>query len=220
MNRARLFWRSTIGKKVVMALTGMILVGFVFAHMVGNFLIFQGPDTLNAYGAFLQGQKGLLWLLRIVLLVSLLLHVTAAVQLTRLKETARPIDYVRREPQVSTLAARSIRWGGAFLLLFIIYHLLNFTVGTVNPNQPFNHANIYQNVVAAYQVWYVVLFYVLSMVALALHLYHGLWGMLQTLGLNHVAYAGARRTFAATIAVIIFLGFTTIPVAVWTGVVR
>ncbi|HXE58738.1 MAG TPA: succinate dehydrogenase cytochrome b subunit [Gemmatimonadales bacterium] len=223
MTRARLFWRSTIGKKIVMALTGLVLVGFVVAHMLGNLQALPwlgGEEKLNAYARFLQGLGGGLWALRIVLLVSLVLHVTAAYQLTRLDLGARPRRYVRKEPQASTVAARTIRWGGVFLLLFIVLHLANFTFGVINPNRPFVHAEVYDNVVAAYRRWYFVVLYLAAMVALGLHLYHGVWGMLRTLGLEHPGYARGLRTVATVLAVIVSVGFAAIPIAVAVRLVR
>ena len=114
------FWRSTIGKKVVMAVTGIMMLGFVVAHVTGNLLVFRGAQHMNEYGAFLKGLGGLLWAMRLALLLAVILHVVAAVQLTRRSRAARPIDYRGRQPQVSTLAARTIRWGGVLLALFIV----------------------------------------------------------------------------------------------------
>ena len=212
------FWRSTIGKKVVMAVTGLILVGFVVGHVLGNLLVFQGPDRFNEYSAFLKSLGGPLWAVRGVLVISAILHVVAAVQLTRRKQVARPVGYVRQEPQVSTIASRTIRLGGFLLLVFIIFHLLHFTTGSVHP--AFSHTDVYGNVVTGFSVWWVSAFYVVSMVALGLHLYHGVWSSFRTVGVNPPSAYPLRRRFAAVLALGVWLGFTVIPVAVVAGMVR
>ncbi|MGH7717368.1 MAG: succinate dehydrogenase cytochrome b subunit [Gemmatimonadaceae bacterium] len=212
------FYRSTIGKKLVMAVTGLIMVGFVVGHVSGNLLVFRGRTALNAYAAFLKDTGALLWLVRGLLLASLLLHVVAAVQLTRRDLQARPVGYGRREAQVSTFASRTIRWGGVALLLFIVYHLLHFTTGTLHPS--FSRTDVYHNMVAAFQVWWVSAIYVAAMIALGLHLYHGGWAAVRTLGFSKPGENPLRHRVAAVLAVAVWLGFTVIPVAVLAGLVR
>ena len=191
-NRVMAFWHTMIGKKVVMAVTGIVLIGFVIAHMLGNLKIFSSPDEINAYSRFLReigspelayGQ--LLWVVRIVLLICVALHITAAVQLSRMSLAARPVRYNVKRNIETTFAARMMRWGGALLVAFIIFHLLHLTAGAVGFRAgQFRHLAVYQNVVAAFAIWPIALFYVVAMAALCLHLYHGIWNMLQTLGWN------------------------------------
>lgn len=212
------FWDSTVGKKIVMAATGLVMVLFVIGHMAGNLLAFAGPARINAYGAFIHGTGELLWLVRIVLLTSVVLHIIAAYQLTRIEMAARPVAYARREPQVSTLAARTIRWGGALLLVFIVFHLLHFTTGTVHPD--FVKGDVYGNMVVGFRVWPVALFYVLAMVALGLHLYHGTWSALRTLGVARPSGHPLHRRAATVLAIVVAGGFAVIPLAVMLGLLR
>lgn len=211
-----------------MAVTGLLLVLFVIGHMAGNLQVFIGPAKMNTYAAFLQGLGELLWLVRIALLVALLLHVTMALQLTRLNHAARPVDYSTRKPQVSTLASRSMRGGGVLLLVFIVFHILHFTTGTVFPmaSQPdarhpaFSHTDVYGNVISAFHVPWVVAFYVVAMLFLMLHLFHGAWSSVRTLGLVKPSRHPLRRHAATAIALIVWIGFTAVPVAVLLGAVR
>lgn len=212
------FYRTTIGKKVVMAGTGIILVGFVIGHVLGNLLVFRGPEAMNDYAALLKANAGLLWTVRLGLLAAVVLHITAALQLTRLDRAARPVGYAKYERQASTLGSRSMRWGGVALALFIVYHLLHFTTGTVHPT--FSHTDVYGNVVAAFGVWWIVLIYVAAMVFLGLHLYHGVWSVGRTLGVAPRSEQPLRRRLATVIAVLVWLGFTAIPLGVFFGVVR
>jgi succinate dehydrogenase / fumarate reductase cytochrome b subunit len=212
------FYESTIGKKIVMAVTGLIMVGFVVGHVAGNLLVFRGRDEINAYAAFLKGTGALLWSVRLLLLVSVILHIAAAVQLTRRDLAARPTGYRRKEPQVSTFASRTIRWGGVALLLFIVYHLLHFTTGTLHPS--FSHVDVYHNMVTAFSTWWVVAIYVLAMAALGLHLYHGAWASVRSLGFSRPGVNPLRHRVAVVLAIALWLGFTIIPLAVFAGVVR
>ena len=219
MKRLLRFWRSTIGKKVAMAITGAILIGFLISHVLANLLILTGvPDGINAYGAFLRSQPALLWGGRALLLFAVVVHVIAAVQLTRLDRAARPVGYSRVKPQTSTIASRTIRWGGLLILLFVVYHILHFTTGTVHPD--FVHGDPYRNVIVGFDVKWVAAFYVVAMVAVGLHLYHGTWSAFRTLGLVQPSANPMQRRVATILAVGIWLGFTLIPVAVVTGLVR
>ena len=219
-------YRSTIGKKLIMAVTGLVLVVFVIGHMAGNLQQFLGPARMNAYAAFLKSTGELLWIARLGLLAATVLHVVMAYQLTRIKRAARPIDYAKREPQVSTLASRTMRWGGALLLVFIVFHILHFTTGTVFPiaSQPgapaFSHTDVYRNVVSAFRNPWVVLFYVVAMLFLLLHLIHGAWSSVRTLGLSKPSRNPLHRRVSTIIAVVVWLGFSAIPVAVFLGVIR
>jgi succinate dehydrogenase / fumarate reductase cytochrome b subunit len=156
------------------------------------------------------------------------LHVLMAYQLTMIKRAARPIDYAKREPQVSTLASRTMRWGGVLLLVFIVFHILHFTTGTVFPiaSRPdaqypaFSHTDVYGNVVSAFRNPWVSLFYVVAMLFLLLHLFHGAWSSVRTLGLSKPSRHPLHRRVSTIIAVVVWLGFTAIPVAVLFGVIR
>jgi succinate dehydrogenase / fumarate reductase cytochrome b subunit len=227
-HRLLAFWHTMIGKKVVMAVTGVVLVGFVIAHMVGNLKIFEGPEEINAYSRFLRevgnpalayGQ--LLWIVRIILLLCVALHITAAYQLSRMSWAARPVGYDVKRNIETTYAARLMRWGGVLLVVFIVFHLTHLTAGAVGfqPGQ-FKHLAVYQNVVAAFTLWPVALFYVVAMGALCLHLDHGIWSMLQTLGWNNARNERTLKVASRTIAIVVFLGFSSVPVSVWAGWLR
>ena len=227
-HRLTAFWHTMIGKKVVMAVTGIVFIGFVIGHVFGNLKIFEGPDQINAYSRFLRevgmpelGYGQLLWLVRIVLLVSVTLHITAAVQLTRMSRAARPIGYAAKRDIETSWAARTMRWGGVLLVAFIVFHLLHLTGGVVGFGAgQFKHLAVYQNVVAAFAVWPVAVFYIVAMAALCLHLSHGIWSMLQTLGWNTARNEATLKIISRVIAIVVFIGFTSVPVAVMTGWLR
>lgn len=218
--RAEPFLASTIGKKVVMAVTGVILFGFVVAHMIGNLQAYMGPQALNAYAVWLREllHGAGLWIARIVLLVSVILHIWAAVALTLENRRARPVAYRRREFERSTYASRTMVWSGPILALFVVYHLLHFTFGTVHPS--FVEGDVYHNFVEGFRSPAVSLFYILSMLALGLHLYHGVWSMLQTLGLSHPRYNFLRHGLAGLFTAIVVVGNISFPLAVLMGVIR
>ena len=220
MSRLQLFWDSTIGKKIVMGVTGLIMVAFVIVHMIGNLQVFVGAAKINAYSHFLHHTIAeLLWVARIVLLGSVVLHIVAAVQLTRRDRAARRVSYARKVPQTATISSRSMRWGGVALALFIVFHLLHLTTGTIRP-APFVEGNIYATMVGGFQIWWVALIYVLAMIALGLHIFHGAWAAVRTLGLNKPSPYPLRRPLALAVAIIIWAGFTIVPIAVYFGWVR
>jgi succinate dehydrogenase / fumarate reductase cytochrome b subunit len=225
MSRVDALTHSLVGKKILMAVTGAILVGFLVGHVYGNLKIFQGPDHFNAYaeglrtlGAPLFGRSHLLWIARAVLLASIAGHVWAAYAVTRASWHGRPVPYKALHQVETTYAARTMRWGGVLILAFVIYHLLDFTFGRVNPG--FVPGDAYRNVVASFSVPAVAISYLIAMLALGLHLYHGLWSACQTLGLNHPRYNQLRRGAAGALTLLIVAGFIAIPLAVLAGVVR
>jgi succinate dehydrogenase / fumarate reductase cytochrome b subunit len=220
MGRLRQFYGSMVGKKFVMGVTGLIGIGFVVVHALGNLLVFRGPDAINSYSRFLKGTGELLWGLRIVLIVAVVLHVIAAVQLTRQSRAARPVGYVKREPQAATLASRTMRWGGALLLAFIVIHILHFTTGTIRPAGVFSHQDVYANVVTSFQIWWVALFYVVSMIALGFHLFHGVWSSVRSVGVSPPSAMPLHHRISTVLAILIWAAFTAIPVAVFSGLVR
>jgi len=214
------FAQSTIGRKVIMAVTGILLVGFVMGHVAGNLLVFSGPEALNAYGALLKTSAVVLWTVRLTLLTAVILHIWAAVTLTRLNQVSRPVGYARREPQVSTPAARLMRVGGFFLLAFIVVHLLHLTTGTIHHGYLFSHTDVYGNVLSSFQVPWLAGFYIVAMVALLAHLSHGIWSFFQTMGWSHPRFNTVRRVVATIVALMVSLGFIAIPAAILGGVLR
>ena len=220
MTGPRGFLSSTIGQKTVMAVTGIVLVGFVFVHMIGNMLLYQGPEAINAYGhelrTLLHGSA--IWIARAVLLASVVLHIASAFALTRTNAAARPVPYGKWQAKDSTYASRTMRWSGVILLAFIVYHLMHFTFGNVHPS--FVEGDVYHNVVAGFQVWPVAVSYVIAMVLLGLHLHHGVWSMFHTLGVSHPRYRALLRTGAAVYAIVIVLGNVSFPLSVLFGLVR
>lgn len=214
------FWASTNGKKAVMAVTGFILILFVIGHMLGNLQVFEGPKTLNAYGHFLHSVPEILWAVRIVLIVSVVLHIFASIQLALRKSQARPVAYARRQNVASSYASRTMYWSGPILLAFVIYHLLNFTAGAIHPGATFVEGDVYHNVVSGFQVWWVSAWYVFSMVLLGLHLRHGAWSMFQSIGFNHPRHTPILKKAAWVFAIVIAGGYISIPVAVMLGFVR
>ena len=227
-NPAVVLWGTMVGKKVVMAVTGVVLVGFVIAHMLGNLKIFLGAEAIDAYAGFLRAMGEplfpygmLLWVVRIVLLTCVALHITAAVQLTRMNWAARPQAYDTKRSIATTYAARTMRWSGVILALFIVFHLLHLTGGVVGFRPgAFVHLSVYHNVVAAFSVWYVSLFYIVAMACLCLHLDHGIWSMLQTLGWNNARTTPALQALSRGAALVVFVGFISVPVAVLAGWLR
>ena len=219
MNRLRLLWDSSIGKKTIMAVTGLVWVAYLVTHMLANLLVFQGPAKINAYSAFLHGTGGALWAARLVLLVALVLHVVAAVQLAGRQQEARPQGYAAgRKPQVSTLASRTMRWGGALILLFLVFHILHFTVGTAHPG--FIEGDPYHNVATGFHDLAVVILYLIAMAFVGLHFYHGIWSSGRSLGMSPPSPRPLRRSLALALGLLIWLGFSVIPIAVYAGAVR
>jgi succinate dehydrogenase / fumarate reductase, cytochrome b subunit len=227
-NPAVALWSTVVGKKVVMAVTGVVLVGFVIAHMVGNLKIFLGAEAIDSYAAFLRTMgeplvpyETLLWVARFILLTSVVLHIVAAVELTLINRSARPCAYETKRSIATSIAALTMRYSGVLLALFIVYHLLHLTVGAVGFSPGgFHHLKVYDNVVAAFSVWYVSLFYIVAMAALCLHLDHGVWSMFQTLGLNNAGMSPALRVVSRVVAGLVFAGFIAVPVAVLAGWLR
>ena len=211
---------SSIGKKVVMAVTGIVLFGFVVGHMLGNLQVYMGPQALNDYAVFLReflhGQG--LWITRALLIACVVLHIWAATSLTLANRAARPVGYRLHQYQESTYASRTMRWSGVILFLFVWYHLMHFTFGNVHPS--FEEGNVYHNFIAGFSTAWVSGFYILAMLCLGLHLYHGVWSMLQTLGLSHPRYDHLRHAFATLITVVVVAGNISFPIAVLTGFIH
>ena len=220
MSLAAGFLQSSIGRKVVMAVTGAILVVFVIGHMVGNLTVYLGPEALNGYAVFLRKflHGSALWIVRAVLLVSVTLHIWSATSLTLDSRRARPKGYRELEWKESTYASRTMRWGGVIILLFVIYHLLHFTFGTAHPS--FVEGDVYHNFVTGFRSVPVSIVYIFAMLALGLHLRHGVWSMFQTLGVSHPRYIAMARAAAWVAAVVVVVGNVSFPIAVLTGIVK
>jgi succinate dehydrogenase / fumarate reductase cytochrome b subunit len=218
--------RSTIALKLMMAVSGIVFIGFVLLHMYGNLKAFGGHDAYNTYAEHLRTlgepmlpRSGLLWVIRAALIVSLVVHVYCAVVLWRRAGSARSTKYAVKKNKHSSISSRFMRWGGLTLLVFIVWHLLNFTIGKINvtggaTNDPYNL------LVDSFSVWWLTLIYLVAMAALGLHLHHGVWSSMQTLGLTNTAQARTRSKRAGlVVAVVIAGGFSLVPIFVVAGVI-
>jgi succinate dehydrogenase / fumarate reductase, cytochrome b subunit len=212
------FYSSTVGKKAAMAASGAVLFLFVAAHLAGNLQIYEGPQKLNDYSRLLHSMPALLWGARVGLLAMVLLHIWSAIQLAVRNYDARPTGYVRKKAAGSTYASRTMYWSGPIILAFVIYHLLDFTFGSVNPN--YQEGDVYGNVVSSFQVPLISAFYILAMLLLCLHLYHGLWSMFQSLGWLREGNRPMFQRAAAAVALVIAAGNISIPISVLAGWVR
>jgi succinate dehydrogenase / fumarate reductase, cytochrome b subunit len=217
LTRVARFYESTIGKKAIMAVTGLILFGFLIAHMLGNLQIFLGAEVMDHYAETLHGNPALLWTVRIVLLVSVLLHIWASVQLSMIKKEARPSAYVKRANVSSSWASRSMMLSGPVVAAFVIFHLLHLTTGTIHPQFVPLHA--YENLVTGFLIPFAVA-YVVVMVLIGFHLSHGIWSLFQSLGFSHPRYTPLIKKFAAIFSWVLVAGFISVPLAVLTGLVR
>ncbi|WP_344498004.1 succinate dehydrogenase cytochrome b subunit [Streptomyces enissocaesilis] len=219
----RSFWGSTVGKKTVMAVSGLIMLMYLVAHMLGNLKIFFGSGEFNAYAHWLRtmGEPLLhhewaLWVVRVALLAAVVLHGVAAYQLSRRDIAARPSKYVHKRRRAS-YATRTMRWGGIILALFVVWHLLDLTTLTVNENAQAGRP--YENVVATFSTWYGNVIYLVAMLAVGLHVRHGFWSAAQTLGVGNARRDRILKTVANGLALVLTAGFVSVPVAVMTGVV-
>ncbi len=218
-------YRSTIGMKVAMAATGFVLYGFVFVHMWGNLKVYAGREYLNHYAEFLRevgapffGYEQVLWILRVVLLASVALHFYSAAVLTLRDRASRPVGYAVKKDQVTSYASRTMIWGGIIVALFVVYHLLDLTIGTLNPN--FRQGDPYGNLVASFRVVPVAIFYILAVAALGVHLFHGVWSMFQTIGWNGPRVDRVWRALALATAAAFVVGNDSIPISILAGLVK
>ena len=219
-------YRTTVGKKMLMAGSGLVLVGFVLAHMVGNLKIFLGRTELDTYAAGLRTlgepifpEGSLLWALRTIVFAAFVTHIVCAIQLSLRSRAARQIRYQKTDHVKADFPAVTMRWGGLFLALFVVFHLANFTWGNIHPGYTYVRGHVYNNVVGTFKQWWMTLIYLVMMGALGLHLFHGTWSMFQTLGWNNRRWNTIVRRATAAVALIIFLGFISVPIAVYAGVV-
>jgi succinate dehydrogenase / fumarate reductase cytochrome b subunit len=229
--RHRAFWplelyRSAVGKKWVMAITGIALLGYVFAHMVGNLKLYLGAGDLNHYGEFLREllvpilpRTVTLWLMRLGLIAAFVLHIHAAYALTRMNHRARPDAYAGgRDYVAANFASRTMRWTGVIVGLYVVFHLADLTWGTANPE--FVRGDTYGNLVASFERTPVAVLYIVANVALGVHIFHGTWSLFQSLGWNNPRFNRWRVGFARGFAALIVVGNVGFPIAVMTGVVE
>lgn len=221
---ARTMWDSSVGKKTVMAVSGIAMLLYLIAHMIGNLKIFFGAGEFNDYSHWLRtmGEPALhyewaLWGIRVVMLVAVVAHAVSAYQLSRRDIKARPTQYVHKKPR-SSYATRTMRWGGVILGLYIIWHVLDLTTGTVHSGG-YQEGDPYDNVVDTFSTWYGNVIYITAMVALGLHIRHGLWSAAQTLGIGSRRRDRTLKSVANITALSLSLGFIILPVSVMTGVV-
>lgn len=219
--RAPNFWQTTNGKKVVMAVTGFILFLFIIGHLLGNLLVFAGPERFNTYARILHFDETLLWIARAILIICVVLHIIATVQLALRNKAARPVGYAKKKSINSTYASRTMYWSGPIILAFVIFHLLEFTSGTIHPNSVFIPGNVYHNVLAGFQVWWVSAWYIFALILLGFHLRHGLWSMLQSFGMPHsLRRERVLKQIALVVATLIIIGYIMIPISVLTGILK
>jgi len=227
MSWLRTLWKSALVKKAVMAVTGVMLFGFVLGHMAGNLKLYFGAESLNHYAEWLRtiGEPALphgvfLWIARGGLLLAVGLHILAAVQLTQMNRAALPSGQKGRRAVQSDYATRTMRWGGVIIVLFVIYHLAHFTFGPSWAHPDFVKGDVYHNVVSGFSVWWISAFYIVAQLALGLHLSHGLWSMFQSLGIDHPQVKVWRKPFARAFAAVIVIANISFPVSVLLGIVQ
>jgi succinate dehydrogenase / fumarate reductase, cytochrome b subunit len=219
------FWRSAVGKKWIMALSGIVLLGYVLAHMVGNLKLYLGAEHLNEYAEWLRtlGEPAfprtvVLWGMRVGLIAAFVLHIVTAAQLTRMNWQARPVKYQsHRDYVAANFASRTMRWTGVIIALFVIFHLMDLTWGQANPD--FVRGDAFDNVINSFERVPVAIIYIIANIALAIHIFHGAWSMFQSLGWNNPRFNIYRRWFAIAFAAVIGIGNISMPLLVVTGVV-
>ncbi|MEZ4653099.1 MAG: succinate dehydrogenase cytochrome b subunit [Candidatus Eisenbacteria bacterium] len=219
------FYASSIGKKILVATTGLLMLLFLVGHMLGNLQVFAGrgptieTTKLNEYGELLRTEMGVLWAIRLGLLTILVLHVVTVVKLSAENRAARPTAYAQRTYRSASVFSRSMLWGGIALFLYVVYHLLHFTAGVVHPGL-FVRGDVYGNVVRSFQQPGIAVVYVLATIALYMHLHHGAASLVQTLGVTHPRHRGTLQTAGRALSVVICLGFVSVPLGVLLRVVQ
>jgi len=224
MNLFSRAYRSSLGKKYIMAITGFLLFLFVIVHMLGNLQIYLGQEQMNAYAELLKSKPGLLWTARAGLLIIAVMHIASALQLAAENRNARPEAYAKGKP-LATFASRTILLSGLIVFAFIVYHLLHFTFGVTNPEfldlrDGLARHDVYRMVVTAFRSPFVSVFYIFSMGLLCLHLSHGLSSLFQSLGIRRTATVARFNRFAQISALVIFIGNCSIPISILAGVVK
>jgi len=224
-------YSTAVGKKYVMAISGIAMMGFVLFHMIGNLKMYQGPEAFDKYAEFLKKllyplapKNSVLWILRGGLVTMLLLHLHAAWSLTRLNRHARAVKYQGpRDYQVAKFASRTMRWSGIIVLAYLVWHLFDFTFGTVNAvgtDGTFVRGEVYANLVRSLDRPVVSAFYIIANILLGIHLFHGSWSIFQSMGWNNPRFNNWRRGFATGFATVVVVGNVSFPVAVLAGIVK
>ena len=218
------FFFSSVGAKVTMAVTGFLLFAFVVTHMLGNWQVFSGPEKLNTYAEFLRAHAGLLWTARVGLIVCLVLHVWSASRLTLLNQGARPVDYVVKKSRQAGLASRNMFLTGAMIFFFVLYHLLQFTFHVTNPQyqgftEPSGRFDVYSMVVAGFSNFWIAAAYIIAMVLLGIHIWHGISSMFRTLGITRPKYRSFWDGLGPVVATLIVIGEVSMPIAILAGLV-
>lgn len=218
MQRALTLYQTSIGKKVAMAASGVIIVGFAVGHMAGNLQAYAGAEQYNAYAEALKANVALLWAVRIVLLVAFGTHIVTGITLTKANRAARPVQYKVKPDIAADYASKTMPLTGITLLCFLIFHLATLTGGqTLGGALTFDPANAYANMVGGFQVWWISLIYILGNIALGMHLFHGVYSIFQSLGLNHPRYNEMRESLAVGVATLVTLGNISFPITVMLG---
>ena len=230
MRRVVALYRSSVGKKILMAFTGFIWIGFLAGHMLGNLKAFQGAGAFDTYAHHLRilGEpilpyEGFLWLFRAVMFLALVIHVLLSWQTSRMSWAARTTKYKKQESLNFDFASRWMRWTGVLILVFLVYHILNMTTGTLHAGfeaETTTQSFAFHNLVTGLGNPWVAAIYIVAMVAILFHLWHGVWSLFQTLGASHPKYVGWRRPIAVVVSIVIFFGFVSIPMAILTRIVH
>lgn len=224
LHRAIHFYSATNGKKAVMAITGVILFGYVVGHLLGNLQIFAGDGgkAINRYAEFLHSTGAMLWAVRFLLVFTVGLHIVSSFQLWVLNRSARPVAYYKKDDVPTAYAARTMKWSGPIIAAFVVFHILHLTTGNVLPLATTAEGgfDVYHNVVTGFQIWYIAAAYIVAVTLLGIHLYHGLWSMFQSMGFSHPRYTPRLKAGAKAFAIIITAGYVSIPVSVLAGIVR
>ncbi len=222
------FTRSSLGKKIIVAVTGSIMIGFLLLHAYGNMHAYFGANEINDYSTWLRtfaehlfGYGGFLWIVRVVVGGSLIVHVITVISLIRQNRAARPVRYRKTSRRRRVIIGLTMLFSGLIILTFVVLHILQFTTGTIEPT-PFHESNglgiVYINLYQAFQVWWIAWIYIFVVAIVAVHIYHGAWSVFQTFGWNNADRNGFFRATAATIAIGLFLSFASVPVTFWTGI--
>jgi succinate dehydrogenase / fumarate reductase cytochrome b subunit len=216
------FLDSSVGKKVAMAISGIVLFGFVTVHMLGNMQAYMGAEPMNHYAELLQTMihgKGI-WVFRLVMITAVLVHAWCALTLTLANNAARPVGYRAKMNQAATFSSRTMRWTGSILGLFIIFHILHLTTGTIHPGGVFEKGKAFENLVSGLQVPLVAAIYIVAQLCLGFHMWHGVWSLTQTLGWSHPRYNVLRRRFSYVMAILVAGVNISFPIAVLTGIIH
>ena len=220
------FYRSSVGKKFIVAITGVVLIAFVVGHLLGNLQIFLGQDWINSYAEHLRELGPFLWVIRAFLLFNVLLHIFCTISLALENRRARPVRYKKKEHVKATFASRSMALSGLIVLAFILYHLAHFTVRVTDPRflllkaDPLNRYDVYSMMVYGFQNVYVSIFYIVGLFLLTLHLTHGSSSFFQSLGLNNQRLTPRLAIGGRILAWLLFIGYTSIPIAVLLGFIK